>query len=209
MTLLDRLLIELDHALRTSLSERCDCDEPSPAANIPQPALSDEEQALSVGLMRINHTGEIAAQALYRGQAVVAGDQDLRQHLLQAAKEEQDHLQWCHQRLQELHGHRSALALAWYGGSFLIGVAAGLAGDRWNLGFVEETENQVSEHLDDHLQRLPQEDQRSRAIVHRMRADEARHAEAARKAGARALPAAVKISMGKIADLMRFVSFRL
>jgi ubiquinone biosynthesis monooxygenase Coq7 len=159
--------------------------------------------------MRVNHTGEIAAQALYRGQALVARNNRQRTALLKAADEEQDHLAWCEARLQELNGHTSLLAPFWYSGSFLIGLAAGLAGDRWSLGFVEETENQVSAHLDDHLGRLPETDRRSRAVVEKMRADEARHAAEAREAGAAPLPAPVRKLMNRVADVMRFVSFRI
>jgi ubiquinone biosynthesis monooxygenase Coq7 len=205
---LDRLLAEVDHALRTALATP-EPGTPSPGNPITDAPLSGMERKQVESLMRINHTGEIAAQALYRGQALVANTATQRDALLQAADEEQDHLAWCAQRINELDGHISYLAPAWYAGSFLIGLSAGLAGDRWSLGFIEETEMQVSAHLDDHLERLPESDQRSRAILARMRTDEARHADAARAAGAEPLPPPVKKLMTGIADLMRLVSARL
>lgn len=204
---LDRLLAELDHGLRTAFTPPA-AARPAPGRDGPEPVLTDAERRQVEGLMRVNHTGEIAAQALYRGQALVARHADQRASLLAAADEEQDHLAWCAGRLEEIGGHASYLAPAWYGGSLAIGVAAGLAGDRWSLGFVEETETQVSAHLDDHVNRLPEQDRRSRAILNQMRADEARHADAARHAGARELPGPVKWTMTRIADLMRFVSYR-
>ena len=208
-TWLDRLLSEAGHALRTVTSHPDQPKQPSPGGDFPETTLSDKDSQLIQGLMRINHTGEIAAQALYRGQAFVAENREQEQALLMAADEEQDHLIWCAQRLEELDSHVSCLAPFWYGGSFLIGVSAGLAGDDWSLGFVEETEIQVSAHLDDHLGRIPESDERSRAILERMRADEERHAEKARAAGARELPTPVKKIMTGIANLMRFVSHRI
>jgi ubiquinone biosynthesis monooxygenase Coq7 len=209
-SLLDRILAEIDHSLRTSLANNRPAGRPSPAAALTgNDSLAEAERALSEGLLRVNHTGEIAAQALYRGQALVARDPAQQQKLLAAADEEQDHLVWCEQRLAELQGHSSYLAPFWYSGSFLIGLAAGLAGDRWSLGFVEETEKQVSTHLDEHLGRLPADDHRSRVVLEQMRSDEARHAQQARAAGARELPAPVKQLMTRIADLMRFISFRI
>ncbi len=207
---LDRIFVEFEQALRTTwVAHAPVTGRPSPAAAIEEEAvLAEPERALSEGLMRVNHTGEIAAQALYRGQALVAQNTGQRQRLLAAADEEQDHLGWCQQRLQELGGHRSYLAPFWYAGSFLIGTLAGLAGDRWSLGFVEETEKQVSNHLDDHLRSLPDSDHKSRAVLTEMRKDEAKHAAQARAEGARELPLPVKHLMARIADLMRFISFR-
>jgi 3-demethoxyubiquinol 3-hydroxylase len=209
-TPLDRILAEFEQALRTAWAPPPLVHRPTPAAAIEtEPMLAESERALSEGLMRINHTGEIAAQALYRGQALVARNLEQRRLLLRAAEEEQDHLAWCQQRLEELNGHRSYLTPFWYAGSFFIGTLAGLAGDRWSLGFVEETEKQVSEHLDNHLGQLPEQDHKSRAVLTQMRMDEARHAAHAREQGARELPAPVKTLMTGIADLMRFVSFRI
>lgn len=209
ITVLDRFLGETSHFLATAFADPGAPDAAYPGKDCADSALPSSERALSEGLMRINHTGEIAAQALYRGQAAVASDLSQRQALLTAAAEEQDHLCWCQQRLTELEGRKSHLAPAWYMGSFLIGLAAGLAGDRWSLGFVEETEVQVSAHLDSHLERLPAADHRSRAVVAQMRKDEARHAEMARAAGARPLPKIVQKTMTQIANVMRLVSFRI
>jgi ubiquinone biosynthesis monooxygenase Coq7 len=209
-TSLDRILAELDQALRTTWAANDAARRPSPAVAIQaETVFAESDRALSEGLMRVNHTGEIAAQALYRGQAMVARDPQQRRRLLAAAEEEQDHLAWCQQRLRELRGHGSYLAPFWYAGSFLIGTLAGLAGDRWSLGFVEETEKQVSEHLDEHLGRLPEPDQKSRAVLAQMRIDEAGHAAQARADGAQELPLPVRTLMTRVADLMRFVSFRI
>lgn len=206
---LDRLLIEADHALKTMASGTTQPAQRSPAEAEPSVPLPPHDHKLAEGLMRVNHAGEIAAQALYRGQALVARNDHQRAALLRAADEEQDHLAWCEARLHELNGHTSHLAPFWYSGSFLIGLAAGLAGDRWSLGFVEETENQVSAHLDNHLGRLPESDRRSQAVLLKMRADEARHAAEAREAGAVPLPPPVRTLMTRVADFMRFVSFRI
>ena len=209
LTPLDRLLGELDHALRTCLASPIEDCPGNPGNQAAESALTEDERRLSTGLMRINHSGEIAAQALYRGQSMVTRNPELQEKLLTAADEEQEHLRWCNQRLSELSSRASKLSALWYGGAFVIGAIAGLAGDRWSLGFVEETENQVSAHLDDHLNRLPAGDLRSRAIVSKMREDEARHAQAAHAAGAEKLPAIIKKGMARVADLMRFFSFRL
>jgi ubiquinone biosynthesis monooxygenase Coq7 len=158
--------------------------------------------------MRVNHAGEVAAQALYQGQALVARDPRVRDHLLSAAREEQDHLAWCEERLAELGEQPSRLQNLWYAGSFAIGATAGLAGDRLSLGFVEETEKQVSEHLDEHLRKLPRGDARSHAILKAMRNDEARHGREAREAGARSLPAAVRNLMRRAAQVMKFGAYR-
>lgn len=207
MTFLDRLLSEADHALRTV--------EARPRARQPRP---DEdvsgdpdtgEAALSAGLMRVNHSGEVAAQALYRGQALVATDAELRDELLAAADEEHDHLAWCRDRAEELGGRTSLLAPFWYAGSFAIGMAAGLAGDRFSLGFLDETEKQVAEHLDGHLERLPAGDDRSRSILTRMREDELRHAHRARELGGEELPETAKKAMRALSKVMTGVSFRI
>lgn len=209
-TPLDRILAEFEQALRITWASNSISNRPYPAAAIKaEPLLAEAERTLSEGLMRVNHTGEIAAQALYRGQALVARNLQQRHRLLASAEEEQDHLAWCQQRLEELKGHRSYLAPFWYAGSFLIGALAGLAGDRWSLGFVEETENQVSEHLNDHLGRLPETDHKSRAVLAQMRMDEIGHAAAAKADGAQELPLPVKNLMTRIADLMRLISFRI
>ena len=200
----DLVLSRLNQALSLLAEKRA--TRPTPSA--PEAPLDDEARRHAAGLMRVNHAGEIAAQALYHGQAFVARDGKVRDHLLAAAKEEQDHLKWCEERLSELKSAPSKLEPLWYAGSFAIGAAAGLAGDRWSLGFVEETEKQVSEHLTDHLRQLPEADQRSRAIVKAMRADEARHGREARDAGGRELPAPVKGVMRRIAAVMKFGAYR-
>ena len=159
--------------------------------------------------MRINHVGEVCAQGLYFGQAAVARDPATRAHLLEAAQEETDHLAWCARRLRELDSRPSLFNPLWYAGSYAIGTAAGLRGDGWNLGFVVETERQVEAHLDEHLQSLPATDQRSREILRVMKEDEARHADHAEHAGARALPPPIPQAMALASRLMKLVAYRL
>jgi ubiquinone biosynthesis monooxygenase Coq7 len=159
--------------------------------------------------MRINHVGEVCAQALYIGQAAVARDPTVRHQLLAAAQEETDHLAWCADRLRELDSRPSLLNPVWYAGSWTIGVLAGLRGDGWNLGFVVETERQVEAHLQEHLQVLPEADLRSRAILRTMKTDEARHAEHAQAAGARRLPVPIPTVMAGASKLMKTVAYRL
>ena len=173
-----------------------------PAGGGMDEALDDRERRHSAGLMRVNHAGEVAAQALYRGQALAARDASVRAAMEQAAREEGDHLVWCRTRLEELDAAPSRLDPLWYVGSFAIGVAAGFAGDRWSLGFVVETERQVVEHLGDHLARLPGGDRRSRALIERMRADEQRHATRAHTAGGAALPPVVRRAMRAASKVM-------
>ncbi len=159
--------------------------------------------------MRVNHVGEVCAQALYQGQALTARDADARSTLAQAAREEEDHLTWSAERIRELDGRISLLNPLWYAGAFVIGAAAGAAGDRWNLGFLAETERQVEEHLTGHLDRLPAEDQRTRTLVAAMRADEARHRQTALGLGAAELPAPVKGLMRLASGLMTRIAYRL
>jgi ubiquinone biosynthesis monooxygenase Coq7 len=158
--------------------------------------------------MRVNHAGEVAAQALYHGQALTARDADVREALLAAARDETDHLAWCERRVSELGSHTSALSPLWYAGSFVIGAIAGLAGDRNSLGFVAETERQVTEHLESHLQQLPAGDTRSRSIVEQMQRDEARHGQEAQLAGARPLPALIRGVMRNTARVMTRPAYR-
>lgn len=178
-----------------------------PAATQPEHEMSEAERRHAAGLMRVNHAGEIAAQALYHGQALTARNPEVRQHLLDAADEEAAHLQWCERRLAELGSGPSRLQPLWYAGSLAIGAAAGLAGDKWSLGFVAETERQVSEHLDEHLRTLPERDQRSRHIVRRMRDDETRHGEEAQAAGGVALPPPVQRAMRRVAQAMKLSAY--
>ncbi len=181
----------------------------APAAPAPSAPFDPATRAHVAGLMRVNHAGEIAAQALYHGQALTARDARTRKHLLQAAAEEREHLELCAHRLSELGDSPSRLAPLWYAGSFAIGATAGLAGDSWSLGFVEETERQVAEHLTEHLDRLPPDDTRSRAILERMRSDEERHGREASAAGARPLPEPVRQLMRAVAVVMKFSAYRI
>jgi ubiquinone biosynthesis monooxygenase Coq7 len=202
----DRCLTELDSALRT-LMARPQSARQAPAGIGPD-ELSDSQRTLASRLMRVNHSGEIAAQALYRGQALVARDEILRASLLQAANEEHDHLAWCEQRAEQLGGGTSKLAPFWYAGSFLVGMTAGLAGDNLSLGFLAETEKQVAEHLDGHLQKLPAVDNHSRSILQQMRTDEIRHGKNALSRGAKPLPRSVRALMRLASSVMTGISYR-
>jgi ubiquinone biosynthesis monooxygenase Coq7 len=205
---IDQLIVGLDRALRT-LSGTTSAARPNPAGAIAGDDLTPEERRHAAGLMRVNHTGEVCAQALYQAQALVARDPAVKQCFAAAAREEEDHLGWTQERLSEL-GDRTSLANPiWYAGSFAIGLAAGLAGDRGNLGFVVETERQVEEHLSSHIDRLPAGDSRSRAIVAAMRDDEIRHGMAASDAGARTLPLPVRALMRATAKLMTLTAYRI
>jgi 3-demethoxyubiquinol 3-hydroxylase len=198
--LLEPLIVVADRALR-ALSTHSQALRPSPGAGATG-ELSPLEQRESAALMRVNHAGEIAAQALYHGQAVAARSRATQELLLAAAREEADHLAWCEERLQELGARPSRLNPLWYAGSFAIGALAGTFGDAVSLGFVAETERQVEGHLEGHLGRLPPNDGRSRAILETMRADEARHGSTARRAGAAALPQPVQALMRLTARVM-------
>lgn len=206
--LADRCLAEADRALRT-LFATPSAQRPNPAGEAPAAATDEATRRHVAGLMRINHVGEICAQALYSGQAVTARNPATRAQLLAAAREETDHLAWCAQRLAELDDRPSLLNPLWYGGAFAIGAVAGLLGDRLSLGFVVETERQVEAHLADHLQQLPDGDERSRRILSQMQADEARHAEEAGQAGGAPLPAPLPRLMGLAAEVMRRVAYRI
>ena len=205
---LDRLLDSAQNALSTVAgSPRAERD--NPGAATPDVVLDEAGRRHAAGLMRINHVGEVCAQALYIGQAAVARDPATRAHLLAAAQEETDHLAWCADRLRELDSRPSLLNPLWYGGSWAIGALAGLRGDGWNLGFVVETERQVEAHLEEHLQTLPEADARSRAILRTMKEDEARHADDAEAAGARLLPQPIPRLMAAASTLMKSVAYRL
>jgi ubiquinone biosynthesis monooxygenase Coq7 len=205
--MLDDLVIGFDRALRT-LAGIAATSRPIPGANLPDAALTPEERRHAAGLMRVNHAGEVCAQALYAAQALVARDPAIRQEFAQAAREEEEHLAWTQARLADLHDRPSLLNPLWYAGSFAIGVAAGVAGDRVNLGFVVETERQVEEHLTGHMDELPATDGRSRAIVEQMRDDEARHGAMAQAAGATPLPLPVTGLMRVAAKVMKVVAYR-
>jgi ubiquinone biosynthesis monooxygenase Coq7 len=208
LTLADRVLIEAQRGLDSVLG-RPAAQRPNPAGDDAEIILDPDERRHAAGLMRINHVGEICAQALYSGQAAVARDEATRADLLAAAAEETDHLAWCAERLDELGSRPSLLNPVWYAGSYAIGVLAGLRGDGWNLGFVVETERQVEAHLAEHLQTLPEADRRSRAILRQMKDDEARHADNAEQAGARVLPQPVPSLMAAASKLMKTVAYRL
>ena len=204
----DRLLADAQNALGTVFG-RPPAERANPAGDTAEVVLDDVERRHAAGLMRINHVGEVCAQALYVGQASVARDPVTRAALLAAAAEETDHLAWCADRLQELDSRPSLLNPVWYAGSYAIGVLAGLRGDGWNLGFVVETERQVEAHLHEHLEKLPPADLRSRAILETMKADEARHAENAEAQGARVLPQPVPTLMAAASNLMKAVAYRI
>ena len=199
LTASDRFISGIDNALRTIVARSSVAARQSPASGIAEQFMSRREVSHAAGLMRVNHAGEVAAQGLYQGHASVARDPRVEKQMQDAADEERDHLGWCQQRLSELGSRPSRLSPVWYAGAFAIGAASGLFGDKWSLGFIEETERQVSEHLRGHLDKLPRNDERSRAIVKQMRDEEERHGSNARDAGAAALP-------GPICGLMRLSS---
>jgi ubiquinone biosynthesis monooxygenase Coq7 len=207
-TPLDRLIREFDRALRTVAGANV-AGRPYPAEGIPESLTESESRRRAAALMRVNHAGEIAAQALYHGQALTARTPAVRESLVEAAREETDHLAWCEQRIGELGGRTSLLAPVWYAGSFAIGVAAGLAGDRNSLGFVVETEKQVAEHLDSHLSELPAGDDRSRQIVTQMQHDEQVHGANARDSGGIDLPGPVQRLMRATARVMTRTAYRI
>jgi len=204
---LDNLVINFDQALRTVFGKPLATERANPANNLEDVALSDEEKRLSIGLMRVNHCGEVAAQALYQGQALTAKMTDIRETMTRCAREENDHLVWCEQRVTELGGRVSVLNPLWYLGSFVIGATAGAAGDKYSLGFVAETEKQVVAHLEEHLQQLPLDDQKSRAIIAQMLVDEGHHAVTALKAGGGILPTPIRWMMRQTAKVMTTTAF--
>jgi ubiquinone biosynthesis monooxygenase Coq7 len=204
----DRLLAEVQRGIAGAANEPV-AARANPASPQPDVEMADRHRRHAAGLMRVNHTGEVCAQALYVGQAAVARDEATRAQLLGAAQEETDHLAWCSERLRELDSRGSLLNPLWYAGSYAIGVMAGLRGDGWNLGFVVETERQVEAHLAEHLRTLPPEDLRSRAIVATMKDDEARHADHAEAAGARKLPQPIPRMMALASAVMKAVAYRI
>jgi ubiquinone biosynthesis monooxygenase Coq7 len=209
LTFFDRCILQADQALRTIFAEPIGSGRANPSQSGMDGTLSATEKAESICLMRINHAGEVCAQALYQGQALTARNADVRKQMETAAIEENDHLAWCRQRIEELGGHTSLLNPVWYGGSLLIGAATGLLGDKWSLGFLAETEHQVVNHLEGHLKRLPGGDNRSRAILRQMQEDEAQHKATAEHAGGRELPATVKKLMGLTSRIMTSTAYRI
>ena len=206
--MIDQAIIEFDKALRTVFAPARSI-RPVPGDDIPDAEMSDAERAHAAALMRVNHVGEVCAQALYQGQSIMSRDPAIRDTLRQASQEETEHLAWTERRIAELGGRKSLLNPLWYGGALAIGLLAGRLGDRWNLGFLAETERQVEQHLKGHLDTLPAADQRSRAIVDQMKADEAEHAETAVRLGAHALPVPARGLMKAAARVMTTLSYRL
>ena len=202
LTPLDRLLASANNALRTVATPAGRSARPNPAEHIIDAELDDRQKAHAAGLMRVNHAGEVCAQALYQGHAAVARDKTIEAQIQQAADEEFDHLAWCEERIHELGEDVSRLSPFWYAGAFAIGAASGILGDRWSLGFIAETEKQVCAHLDSHLEALPEEDAKSRAIVEQMRDEEEEHGDNAIDAGAAELPAPDKRLMEITAKVM-------
>jgi len=206
-SLSDQCIGQLDQALK-NIFLRHETQRPYPADEVNEPALSEQDKRISAGLMRVNHAGEMAAQALYQGQSMIARDKSIRDKLRSASVEESDHLNWCRSRLDELGEQPSKLDPFWYAGSFVMGVGAGMVGDRWNLGFLAETEHQVVRHLESHLEKLPAHDERSRAIVSQMRQDEQGHAELAEHLGAAVLPKPVQGLMKLTSKVMTTLAQR-
>lgn len=207
MALIDDLISQVDGALRT-LAGVHRAARPNPAGGTDEAPLDDSERSHAAGLMRVNHTGEVCAQALYEGQAMVARDDRTRHALLTAAREESDHLAWCEERLEELDSNPSVLNPLFYAASYAMGAATGLLGDKVSLGFVEATEDQVCRHLESHLDALPRGDDRSRRIVEQMHSDEARHGADARAAGGMAFPRPVKTVMTLVSRVMTETTYR-
>ncbi|MCU7851251.1 MAG: 2-polyprenyl-3-methyl-6-methoxy-1,4-benzoquinone monooxygenase [Candidatus Thiodiazotropha sp. (ex Monitilora ramsayi)] len=198
----DRFIIGFDQALRTLFGRPQVTERPDPADMHPEADMSEQERDITARLMRINHTGEVCAQALYQGQALTAKLPEVRDSMERAAQEENDHLDWCESRLKALDNRKSLLNPFWYAGSFMIGAAAGLAGDKWSLGFVAETEHQVEAHLEDHLRKLPSQDTKSRVVLEQMKEDEIHHATVALEAGGAELPSPIKLAMKLTSKLM-------
>ena len=206
--MIDQAIIQFDRALRTVFAPASSV-RPVPGDGLPEAELTDEERRQVAALMRVNHCGEICAQALYQGQAISSRDAAVRNELQRASNEETEHLAWTEQRIAELGGRKSLLNPLWYAGSLALGLLAGKFGDRWNLGFLAETERQVEAHLDGHLDRLPAADIKSREILEQMRTDEMQHAETAVGLGAHELPRPVKAMMKLVSRVMTSTSYRL
>lgn len=206
-SLIDSFLIHADLARKTLCVQPTDHHRIYPAKNVIENHLSNTEKKHSAGLMRVNHAGEVCAQALYQGQAITAHSCLVKEKMQEAAEEELDHLAWCNQRLKELNSHTSYLNLIWYCGAFGLGLVAGMIGDRWSLGFLAETEEQVVRHLESHLGNLPPEDEKSRMIIEQMRADESQHRDMAFEAGAANLPEFIKTMMVMSSKIMTRIAY--
>ena len=205
----DRLLMNLDQAVRTLFGRPQITERANPADDLPEVEMSEAQRDHAARLMRINHTGEVCAQGLYQGQALTARDPAVRRSMQRSAAEENDHLDWCERRVEELGGRLSLLNPLWYAGSFAIGAAAGIAGDRWSLGFVAETEKQVEGHLDEHLEQLPNDDRRTRAILEQMKVDEIAHGQKAMAHGGARLPAPIRGLMKLTSKIMTTSVYRI
>jgi 3-demethoxyubiquinol 3-hydroxylase len=206
MNLSDQLILNFDRALRTVFAS-AQARRDSPATDAMEKPIEAEEKTQSIRLMRINHTGEVCAQALYQGQALTARNPEIRATLESSANEEQDHLAWCEDRLNELGGRKSLLNPLMYGGSFALGALSGLLGDRWNMAFLAETERQVEGHIGEHLDKLPASDAKSRAVLEQMRQDESAHAVTAQTHGAAEMPEPIKIAMRAASQLMKSTTY--
>lgn len=206
---LDSLIVQADRALRTLAPGKLTHERPSPAATEETGELSDDEKRHAAGLMRVNHSGEVCAQALYQGQALTAKLPEIKEEMELAADEEIDHLAWCEERISQLGSHTSVLNPLWYGLSFGIGAGAGLISDKISLGFVAATEDQVCKHLESHLESLPEEDHKSRAVVEQMLVDEAKHAHTALEAGGVRFPGPIKAAMSLVSKAMTKTSYRI
>lgn len=205
----DRLIMQFDQAVQTVFGQPQVTERSNPAAGLQESGLSDSERDHTARLMRINHTGEVCAQALYQGQAVTARDPSVRQSMERSAQEENDHLDWCESRIEELGGRTSLLNPLWYAGSFAIGALAGIAGDKWSLGFVAETERQVETHLEEHLAQVSPEDHKTRAILEQMKADEIEHATKAVAKGGVELPEPIRQAMKFTSKIMTRSVYRI
>lgn len=208
-SILDKFIVESDKALQTVFGKPEISDRDTPGKELSEATLSDQEVKRSIGLMRVNHSGEVSAQALYQGQALTAKLPTVRHAMEQAAIEENDHLVWCEQRVHHFGGHTSLLNPIWYVGSFAIGALAGKIGDKWSLGFVAETEKQVIKHLDEHLEKISKDDLKSRAVLRQMKIDEAHHGTVALEAGGVDLPTPVKLAMRLMSKVMTTTSYRI
>ncbi|MDX1344466.1 MAG: 2-polyprenyl-3-methyl-6-methoxy-1,4-benzoquinone monooxygenase [Sedimenticolaceae bacterium] len=205
----DRLIMQFDQAVQTVFGQPQVTERSNPAAGLQESGLSDSERDHTARLMRINHTGEVCAHALYQGQAVTARDPSVRQSMERSAQEENDHLDWCESRIEELGGRTSLLNPLWYAGSFAIGALAGIAGDKWSLGFVAETERQVETHLEEHLAQVSPEDHKTRAILEQMKADEIEHATKAVAKGGVELPEPIRQAMKFTSKIMTRSVYRI
>ena len=209
MNPVDHFIANIDQGMRTIFGQPDITERSNPATEMAEPELTDKEKQHSAALMRVNHAGEIAAQALYQGQALTARNSTVRNQMERSAQEENDHLDWCKNRLKELDSHTSYLAPLWYTGSLAIGALAGAAGDKWSLGFVVETERQVGKHLDEHLKDISKNDTKSQVIIEQMKEDEIQHAATALEAGGAPLPAPIKGLMKLTSKIMTKTAYRL